>query len=96
MDWDIIAPMVVSIVFFLVTGGVILLRPLSKRLGDLLEAMTEERQTLPDLETDLSRIRDAMESMESRMRLLEERQDFAEQLLGRGEERKRVREGEEE
>lgn len=85
MDWDLIAPMVVSIVFFVTVGGVILLRPLSKRLGDLLEVMAQERRELPGLEREFTRMREGLDRLEDRLQLLEERQDFTDQLLRRGE-----------
>lgn len=94
MDWDLIAPMVVSVVLIVTVGGVILLRPLSSRLGELVEAMTEERRETPQLDRTLSRIRDSLESLDARLTLVEERQDFAEELL-RSEGRKELRRGEE-
>ena len=77
---DLLAPMLVAIVLILTTGGVILLRPLSKRLGDLLEAMADERKN-PVIGDDLSHIRAHLDTMSSRLALLEERQDFQEKLM---------------
>ena len=37
MEWEFIAPMVISIVFILTVGGVLVLRPISKRISELLE-----------------------------------------------------------
>ena len=39
MDWEFIAPMIVGIVLIFTVGGVILLRPIAKRLGALLDVM---------------------------------------------------------
>lgn len=89
-DWEIIAPMIVAIVMFLTVGGVILLRPLSRRLGDLLEAMARERtEGLPRVEDQLGTMRDLLEAQGERIALLEERVDFTEALVG-GEERRRL------
>ena len=37
MEWEIIAPMIVSIVFILTVGGVLVIRPIAKRISGLLE-----------------------------------------------------------
>ena len=83
MDWEMIAPMIASVVFFLTAGGVLVLRPISKRLGALLEVMAREKASLPTEEIRL--LRETLETVNQRMALLEERQDFTERLLGRGE-----------
>lgn len=83
MDWDLIAPMVVAIVFFLTVGGVIILRPIAKRIGDLLEVYAREREG--GLEVEVRQMREILETMNSRLQLMEERQDFAERLLTSGE-----------
>lgn len=92
MPWELVGPMIVAIILILTIGGVILLRPLSHRLGDLLEAMTEERRNPPELDRTLHRIRDSLEGLDARLTLLEERQDFTEELL-RSEERKELGRG---
>lgn len=80
MDLDLIAPMVVSVVMILTVGGVVLLRPLSKRLGDLLEAMQKDRQD-PALAQSLNHLADVLEATNRRLEELEERQAFSEELL---------------
>jgi len=82
MDWDVIAPMIVAIVLFLTVGGVLVLRPLSRRIADLLEVYTRERQQLGG--ADVQHLREVLESMDTRLRLLEDRQDFTERLLDAG------------
>ena len=82
MDWEMIAPMIASVVFILTAGGVLVLRPISKRLGHLLEVMAREKAALPT--DELRRLRETMDTMNQRMALLEERQDFTERLLERG------------
>lgn len=83
MDWDVVGPMIVSIVFILTVGGVIVLRPIAKRLGTLLEVMAQRKGALADDE-EASRLREVVESMSRRLALMEERQDFTERLLERG------------
>jgi hypothetical protein len=80
MEWEFIAPMIMSVVFILTVGGVLVLRPLSKRLADLLEVMVQNRQE-PRIEDELLHMRELMETMTGRLSLLEERQDFTERLL---------------
>ena len=80
MELEILAPMVVAVVLILTVGGVVLLRPLSRRLGELLEAMAREREQ-PRLADEVERLREVMEAMSGRLALLEERVDFTDSLL---------------
>lgn len=80
------APMFVGSVFILVTGGVILLRPLTKRLGDLIGLMVEEKRrdrTAPPV-ADAERLMDILEGIENRLSRLEERQQFTDAMLSSG------------
>jgi hypothetical protein len=81
MNPNDVAPMVVGALFIVVSGGVLVLRPLARRLGDLLEAMVAERRRPPV--TIEPRIVETLERVEERLRLLEERQDFTDALIGR-------------
>ena len=81
MDWEVVAPMFVAVVFIVTSGTVILLRPLSKRLGNLLEVMATERRNPPLASEEVSRLRDTIETLEGRLTLMEERQEFTDQLL---------------
>ncbi len=83
MDWDLIAPMIVGVVFILTTGGVLILRPLAKRVSDLLEVYARDRRD--GLEGEVRQVRDLLETMNDRLRLMEERQDFTDRLLTSGE-----------
>ncbi len=80
MDWDVIAPLITVVVLILTVGGVLLLRPIAKRLGDIAELMLREKRE--GAEGELRRMGDLLENVDARMRLLEERQDFTERLLG--------------
>ena len=82
MEWEFIAPMVISVVLFLTVGGVILLRPLMKRLGALIDVIVLEKRGAPGEEN--RRLRETVDTMNDRLSLLEERLDFTERLVGRG------------
>lgn len=85
---DDIAPMIVAVTFILTTGGVIILRPIAKRLTDLIELYTRDRQT--GVGAEVQQMRDLLETVSARMQLLEERQDFTERLLSSEERGKRT------
>jgi hypothetical protein len=85
MNPNDVAPMVVGIFFFVTVGAVILLRPITKRLGSYLEVLAEERRrslTQQPLDrSDTTRLTTALESLENRLAQLEEHQDFTNRLL---------------
>jgi hypothetical protein len=87
------APMLIGIVLILTTGGVILLRPISKRLGAYLEVLAEERRQAlqaPQTKTDSTRMLALLESMDDRMSRLEDRQDFTDRLLTKREDQNKL------
>jgi hypothetical protein len=75
--------MVLGVVFMVTTGAVFILRPITKRLTELLELYSRDRQT--GMQGEVQMIRDLLETMNARLQLLEERQDFTERLLASGE-----------
>lgn len=77
--WEMLAPMIVAIVLILTVGGVLILRPLAKRVSELLELYAQEQRS--GLHGEVSQMRELLERMDSRLRLMEERQDFTERLL---------------
>jgi hypothetical protein len=77
---DAIAPMIVACTLILTTGGVLVLRPIAKRLGLYLDAMTQARLRATP-EADMARIHDVLSSIDGRLNQIEERQDFAEALI---------------
>jgi hypothetical protein len=79
MEWEFIAPMVIGSVMFITVGGVLVLRPISKKIGDLLEVYARDRNQ--GIEGDVHQVRELLETMNARMQLLEDRQDFTERLL---------------
>ena len=87
MDWEFIAPMTVAVVLILTVGGVLVLRPIAKRISELLELYARERTS--GLEHDVAQMRDLLETMSARLELMEDRQDFTERLLTSGREAER-------
>jgi hypothetical protein len=81
--WDNIAPMIVGITLILTVGGVMVLRPIANRLGDLVEVIRQSRSD-PALAQSLSHLAEVLESTNSRLEALEERQEFTESLLRGG------------
>jgi hypothetical protein len=79
MEWEFIAPMLMMIVLTITVGGVLVLRPIAKKVGDLLEVYARDRQE--GIQGDVHQVRDLLETMNARMQLLEDRQDFTERLL---------------
>jgi len=77
---------IVLVTGILTTGGVLIFRPIATRLGSLFEAMTE-RQRRPIAPPELGQIRELLTGIDSRLSVLEERQDFAEALISAGDPR---------
>ena len=82
MDWDVVAPMFVAVVFILTTGGVLILRPIARRLSDLVELYARDKES--GLHSEVGQMRDLLETMNARLQLMEDRQDFTERLLAPG------------
>jgi hypothetical protein len=83
------APMMLGMTLFLVSGAVILLRPITKRIGSLLEVMAEDRRRAKVVQpADTERIVNLLETLDQRIARLEERQEFTDALLGEGDKRR--------
>jgi hypothetical protein len=75
----------IPITMFMCIAAVAILRPISSKLGHLIEAMTRQRigQAPPAADSgELERIRVLVEHVSKRIDLIEERLDFTERLLG--------------
>ena len=79
MDWEALVALVVPSLFIVTAGGVLILRPIAAKLGTLLDAMAREKSSSALEET--RRLRETVETMNERLSLLEERQDFTERLI---------------
>jgi hypothetical protein len=80
MDPDMVAPVVVSIVFMVSTAAVLIFRPLAKRFGDRIAA-SKPTPTPAAPSAELVALRHALEDTSARLELLEQRLDFTERLL---------------
>lgn len=80
MEWEFIAPTIVGSVFFLSIAGVLIFRPLTKRLGDLIEITARNRQGQQSPK-DLARVTELLGQLSDRVERLEERQEFTERIL---------------
>ncbi|MEQ9568582.1 MAG: phosphoribosyltransferase [Longimicrobiales bacterium] len=81
--WEYLAPLILGVVLILTVGGVLILRPIARHLGALLEAMTRERLD-PSRNQEMTHVREMLETMNQRLQLMEERQEFTDRLLERG------------
>lgn len=82
--------MMVPITGILTIGTVMILRPITREMGGLLQAMTQERRLRAapaPAAPDMAQVRDLLANIDSRLSLMEERQDFAEALISGGERR---------
>ena len=84
MDPDAIAPLAAMFMLCVTVGGILVLRPLSKRIGDLLGAMAQEKKGVRGSDAEVAQLRATLESVNARMALLEDRLDFTERLLSDG------------
>ena len=82
MDWPNVAPMIVAVVFMALTAGTILLFPLSRRLGRLVDAIIEEKKRVPSPVDH--RIEDVLVRMDTRLARLEDEQRFMAALQSSG------------
>lgn len=73
----------IPIVMFLSIAAVAILRPITTKLGSLLEAMAREKKAglKAGEDTDSARVRVLVEHMSRRLDLIEERLDFTERLI---------------
>ena len=82
LDLEMVIALVFSLLMTVVIGGIILLRPISKHLGQYFEAKANERKALGHrAPEDWDRLFTTLEGLATRMDSLEERQEFTERLL---------------
>lgn len=83
--WDpaVIGPIVGAVITVSITAavaGVMIFRPFTKQLGELLEQMRRDRQLQPE-QANSARVAQLKEGVLDRLERLEARQDFAERVL---------------
>lgn len=79
-------PMVISVSLFFSIAAVLIFRPLSKRLGDVIGVLAQSRSAaaaaVPKADDgETIRLRATVEHLTARLELMEERLDFTERLL---------------
>ncbi len=80
MDWEFIAPLILGVTITLLAAAVLILRPLAKRLGALIEATSRDKRV--ELKDDeLNRLTEVVGRLTDRIEGLEERLDFNERVL---------------
>ena len=85
MDIIPLAGMLFSLLMVLVIGGLILLFPISRRLGKFLEIRIDERMEWDTLPKDaFNELMDVVEELQSEVARLKDRQQFVERLLEPG------------
>ena len=88
MDLIPIAGMLFSLLMVLVIGGLILLFPISRRLGKFLEIRIDERMEWDTLPKDaFNELMSVVEELQNEVQRLSDRQQFVERLLEPGRER---------
>lgn len=83
MDMTAVASMVMTIILVALIGGFVLLRPIAKRVGLLLEQKLQDRQSAAAID-EVRQLRERMQLLEEEVRLLNERQRFTDELISRG------------
>jgi hypothetical protein len=71
----------VPITLFMCIAGVLVLRPITKKLGALIEVTAREKSLARNDDAANARIMLLMEQMARRIELIEERLDFTERLV---------------
>jgi|HigsolmetaAR202D_1030399.scaffolds.fasta_scaffold08354_1 hypothetical protein len=74
-----LAGVIISVSFMVTTAAVVLLWPITRRLGAYLEVLVQEKRSVARLETN-ERVEQLLEEVSQRLALLEERVEFAERL----------------
>jgi hypothetical protein len=76
------APLMMGVTVTLALAAVLILRPLAKHIGKVLEMRARDRYERPQVSSDdVVRLTDALSRLTDRIETLEDRQDFAERLL---------------
>lgn len=82
MDPMGLAGMVFVLLLVMLVGGIVMLLPLSRRLGALLEARLADRNAAPTLEQEqLLELREAIANLTTELQRVTDRQEFTEKLL---------------
>ncbi len=77
---DVLLPFV-PITLFMCAAAVAILRPLSKRLGNILEMQYREKVARQAEDNDQAQLKMLLVSMDKRLELMEQRLEFTESLI---------------
>jgi hypothetical protein len=81
MDPMAIAGMIFVLVLVLFIGGFIVLSPITRRLGLLLESRLQKEKLEGPSSEELKELQQVIQGLEAEIRRLSDRQDFTEKLL---------------
>jgi hypothetical protein len=81
MDMDLVVVVSFVLMFTLIIGGVVLLFPLTRKLGLLIESRIGERKHSDAAVSDTRRIENRLTALEDQLRALSARQEFLDDLL---------------
>ena len=81
MDPMAIAGMIFTLVLTVIIGGFILLFPLAKRLGLLIESKIQDKDAARQELASENQLKEMIQGLETQIRALVERQEFTEKLL---------------
>jgi hypothetical protein len=79
----------IPITFFMCVAAVLIVRPVTKRLGGLIEVMTRERAQARNDDTS-ARTLVLLEQISRRLDMMEDRLDFTERLVSTGRPARRI------
>ena len=75
-----LVPIIIGGLLILSVSGVLILRPIAKRLGGLFEAMALDRSNKAGAQ-EVARLTDAVSRLTDRIETIEDRQDFTERIM---------------
>jgi len=81
MDTNALAGMLFTVVILAMIGGFILLWPISRRLGAILEQRLNERSGATPATGQIQELQATIRELQAELERLAERQDFTEALL---------------
>lgn len=82
MDPNAMAGMIFTLILTALIGGFILLYPLTRRLGELLEVkMQADKGRAVPAQSEIRELIESVRSLETELRTMKERQEFTENLL---------------
>jgi hypothetical protein len=82
MDPTMLAIMVFFLLAIILTGGFVLMMPLSRQLARFLEFRMQDKTNISDrVEIEMRQLRALIEGLEDKQRSVSERQEFLEKIL---------------